>query len=965
MKRKKKIFISVTASVIALVTLLLLTTSALAVSIGSRSVTDMFDYNGGSGWKSLDTPEHYLSGSSPEQVAYCLQHRNGSPSNSSYNDSDILGTYSARVQTGLRIIFENGYPYATGGLTATEARYATANAVRFWLSENGDSAQYNFTNLGAYSDSQLRSYAASGQIGSKIRANSGYTDVLQFSIELLIAARSKSLMTHSISLSAPYMSISGSYFVGTVRVYTTNMNGGYVLNTSGLPTGSSVSGYTGQSGDTLTIWVPVSEANANRSFSISATGRDNRTRSNMFAYAPTNSSLQRVIVAKNAIYNDAQTVWAAVNTPQLYADLTVTALTPNASTYEAGSAITITATVNNQGLRSAGGFYVSLTSADLSTQTRYVSSLAAGSSTSVTFSYTAGQYAADKTITVTATADSTGAIAESNESNNTRSASFKVLKMKQPDLIVSALSSNKAEYTPGETITISATVRNQGESAAGGFYVALSSSDLTTQTKYVSSLTMGGATTVTFTYTAPTFTSTKTVTVTATADSTGIVSESNESNNTRSASFNVLSLPDLTITALAGDKSLYEAGETVTISATVKNIGPTSAGATTVRLTVPNIGTFSTSLSALSTGASRTVTFTFTAPIALSSQSITVTAYADPDNRVVESNESNNSRLATISINALRPDVEIVDSTITNWYVGKEVTVSATVRNNTAQPVPSVAIRLAIGSVSSTQSIPIPGNGSNLAVFRITVPAAGNYTVKITADPDGNLGETDESNNVLTKDIQVINVPASTVADPDDTAMELRYTAYGLSSLSLPASSAYHTWQEVRLESGSYVTKTYYVRLTTTFQILPDSRIAYVDRPKTMESGFGFSVQCTTTLSTNYDHPEKLVGAQLVWVRYPESAYGQLRAWQNVRDDLQVQTGTAGNMAATWQLAVNPYSTIGSRLHYTPVWYPDGEYVAWMQAFYAWSPVGQLYEHKIDALTIEDDMYDRITTIKR
>jgi hypothetical protein len=272
---------------------------------------------------------------------------------------------------------------------------------------------------------------------------------------------------------------------------------------------------------------------------------------------------------------------------------------------------------------------------------------------------------------------------------------------------------------------------------------------------------------------------------------------------------------------------------------------------------------------------------------------------------------------------------------------------------------------LAIGSVSSTQSIPIPGNGSNLAVFRITVPAAGNYTVKITADPDGNLGETDESNNVLTKDIQVVNVPASTVADPDDTAMELRYTAYGLSSLSLPASSAYHTWQEVRLESGSYVTKTYYVRLTTTFQILPDSRIAYVDRPKTMESGFGFSVQCTTTLSTNYDHPEKLVGAQLVWVRYPESAYGQLRAWQNVRDDLQVQTGTAGNMAATWQLAVNPYSTIGSRLHYTPVWYPDGEYVAWMQAFYAWSPVGQLYEYKIDALTIEDDMYDRITTIKR
>jgi hypothetical protein len=74
--------------------------------------------------------------------------------------------------------------------------------------------QYNFTNIGAYSDPQLRSYAAAGKIGSKIRAKSGYTDVLQFSIELLIQARSQSLMTHSVTLSTPSMSISGSYFVG-------------------------------------------------------------------------------------------------------------------------------------------------------------------------------------------------------------------------------------------------------------------------------------------------------------------------------------------------------------------------------------------------------------------------------------------------------------------------------------------------------------------------------------------------------------------------------------------------------------------------------------------------------------------------------------------------------------------------------------------------------------------------------
>ncbi len=856
MNKKRRIAIIISAALVVMMTSLLFMSTALAVNVSSRSVTDMFDYNGGSGWKSLDTPEHYVAGSSPEQVAYCLQHSKSSPNNAAYSDSDILDSYSARVQTGLRIILENGYPYATGGLSAAAARYATANAIRFWLSENGESGQYNFTNLGAYSDAQLRSYAASGQIASKIRARSGYISVLQFSIELLIKARAQGLMPHDIALSAPSMSISGSYFVGTASVWLVNMNGGYSLNTSGLPAGSGVSGYTGQSGDTLTIWIPLNEGNANRSFSISATGRDNRLRSNMFAYVPNSSSLQRVIVAKSAVYNEAKTVSISFGTPQIYADLTVTALSTNKSVYNADETVTVTATIMNQGLRSASGFYVALTSADLTTQAKYISSLAAGGSTSVTFSYTAGRYTSDKTVSITAAADSTGAIAEGNESNNTRAASFKVLA-----------------YVPP--------------------------------------------------------------------------------------------LPDLTVTALTGNKTLYEAGDTMTLTCTVNNIGESAAVATTVRLAASGIGTFSANLSALSSGASQTVTFNCTAPTSLSAQSITMTALVDPNNLVAESNESNNSKTIIIPVNALRPDIEIVDSTITDWYAGMEVTVSATVRNRTAQPVPSVAIRLSIGGVSYTESIPIAGNGNNLAVFRINIPKAGSYTVELIADPNGALSETDEGNNTMTKNIQVLAVPASIVADPDSSEMEQRYEAYGLTNLPTAASSSYHTWQEVRLENGSYNIKTFYASLATAFYIAPDNRIVYADKPRQMESGFGFSVRCTTILTTNYDHPEKLVGVQMVWVRYPESAYGQIAGWQNTRDSLEIKTGKAGDMTMTWQLAVNPFSTTGSRLHYTPLWYLDGSYITWAQAFYAWSPVGQLYEHKTDTLTIEGDMYDRITTIKR
>ena len=319
----------------------------------------------------------------------------------------------------------------------------------------------------------------------------------------------------------------------------------------------------------------------------------------------------------------------------------------------------------------------------------------------------------------------------------------------------------------------------------------------------------------------------------------------------------------------------------------------------------------------------------------------------------------------TVTRSASGADIEIVDSTITDWYEGLDVTVSATVRNLTDQPVPDTVVQLTIGDKSYTENIPVPAEGSNLAVFRITVPPVGDYVVQVTADPGGELNDMDVSNNTLTRNIHVKSIPPSIVADPDDRAMEQYYEVHGITGVPTLSSSDYHTWQEVRLENGIYETKTYYARLETTFSTWPDERIAYADKPKQMESGFGFSVRCFTNLTTDYDHPEKLVGPQLVWVRCPESAYGQIAEWQDVRDSLKVETGNPGGSAVTWQLGVNPWSVTGQRLHYVPLWFPDGQYIAFVQALYAWSPNGQLYKYETDSLIIEGDMYDRVTTIQR
>jgi trimeric autotransporter adhesin len=1646
-KRRLIIFILATLVVIALI--LLSSAVAASVSISTRSCTSYFQVYNGTSWHDYLTPQHYITNSSPEQVAYCMQQTKASPSGTSYSTSDVLGGYSARTSTGLQIILENGYPFTTpSGLSAAEARYATANAIRFWLAEEGDDYQYNYDNFSAYTDAQLRTYTAAGKIGSKVRTvSSSYNDILQFSIELLIAARSQMVPPHTISFSPSNLNLtlSNGYFTGTTTVTLANMEGGYTLNSSALPSGSSVSGFTGNSGDVLTIKIPMSVSNSNMTISISAIGYDDRTRTNIFVYAPSSSSYQKMLTATvgDSYMENVGNASLSVKTPAM-ADLIVSSLTTDHSSYDAGDTVTVTATVKNQGTTAASSFSVQLAPGTLAKQTVNITSLAVGSSQNVTFTFTAPIYTTDTAMTLTVIADSADTVDELDESNNSRATSITVLAAKPdlditalstdksiygagqtvtvtatvkniglvstpssvlrltpgsltaqdksigilapgasstvtytfaapinttdttmtltavsdpgnliaevdetnntasktisigaglldldilalstdqatydagdtvtvtatvkniglvsapssilrltpgslsvqnktvnilapgasstvtytfiapinitdstmtltvtadpgnlvaeedetnntatntitikaglPDLDITALTTDQSSYDAGDTVTVTATVKNIGLVAAPSHILRLTPGSLAVQDKTMGALAVGASVTVTYTFTTPINTTDSTMTLTVKADPGNLIVESDETNNTASKIISIgAGLPDLDITVLSTDKTSYEAGATVTVTATVKNIGlvsmPSSvlrltpgslavqdktmsalpvgssatvtytftapittmdstvtltvkadpvnlvaesdetnntatktisidaglpdldiialstdktsyeAGATvTVTATVKNIGLVSVSgsilrltpgslavqdknVGTLAVGASATVTYTFTAPINvmsstmtltvaadptnliaesdetnntatmtvsigaglpdltvttlttdktsyaagatvtvtatvkniglvsapshvlrltpgsltvqdktvgalavgasatvtyiftapvnaadttmtltvaadpanliaeqnetnnsattfitiraalpdldilslttnkttydagetvtvtvteknvglisapshtlrlapgslvvqdknvsalavnatatilysfttpikstastmtltatadpanavtesdetnntasttinvnaglpdltvtalstdkatydagetvtvtstianqglvsvnnpvirltpgslplqdktatsivagasatvswtfaapsnLSSSSLLLTVMADPLNAITENDETNNSRSMSIGVNAIKPDITVIDANTTDWYSGKDVVVSATVKNLTAQPVPSVKIQLKAGSILLDEMICVPGYGSNLAVFRFTVPnppvppGTMLLTVTISADPDNAIDESNESNNTWTKTQNVSCVPSSIVVDPDSQVLEQDNLSRNGVTPSVPqfTPSLYHSWQEVRLVNGSYIIKTFWAQLVTVFSITPDPRIAYSDSPDLMESGFGVQATCKTTLKTNYDHPEKLIGPQIVWVYTPESSYGQGQK-QNVRDSLVTSSGSAGDKIVEWQLAVNPYSAIASRLHYSPLWFPDGLYTALVQAFYAWSPAGQIVDYRTGSVKIQGDMYDRITAVRR
>ena len=255
--------------------------STVTIESQTNSAFDYLEYYSNGAWKDLNTPRHWIEQTG--EIVYCVEHAAGNPHGDNYTATSPASVFSASTLSGLNSILMYGYPNnRPSGFTDDEARQATANAIRFWLSEQGEAESYSFTNRRTNPDA--------------IRAKSGYEHVLEYADELLAKARARQELPHSIdfSTSTVQLTANGSGFSGQTSVRLTNINSGYTLDTFALPVGASVSGYTGSRSETLTITVPASAAE--QKFSISAEGKDTRSVDNITAYIPANGSLQKIFL---------------------------------------------------------------------------------------------------------------------------------------------------------------------------------------------------------------------------------------------------------------------------------------------------------------------------------------------------------------------------------------------------------------------------------------------------------------------------------------------------------------------------------------------------------------------------------------------------------------------------------------------------------------------------------------------
>lgn len=148
MKRKR--FCALLLCALLTICALPLTAFAAYAPIGTEdepSSVQLYEYYNSEGeWVSLSTPHHWntLTG----EIAYCLEHKNGTPHGDTYTSFDPTEAYPYAVYQGIYSILTFGYPAGgTGGLSAEQARYATANAIRFWLSESQEAYGWDFQRI--------------------------------------------------------------------------------------------------------------------------------------------------------------------------------------------------------------------------------------------------------------------------------------------------------------------------------------------------------------------------------------------------------------------------------------------------------------------------------------------------------------------------------------------------------------------------------------------------------------------------------------------------------------------------------------------------------------------------------------------------------------------------------------------------------------------------------------------------
>lgn len=116
---------------------------------------------------------------------------------------------------------------------------------------------------------------------------------------------------------------------------------------------------------------------------------------------------------------------------------------------------------------------------------------------------------------------------------------------------------------------------------------------------------------------------------------------------------------------------------------------------------------------------------------------------------------------------------------------------------------------------------------------------------------------------------------------------------------------------------------------------------------KTMKSGYGIQMSVKTSLASNAPSSH-ITGAQHAVAYFPEFQYSTY--WR-------LYDRITGGYQAAFELKPNKYSTYNRRVHFTPIWFPDGIYEPYTEIIDVWTPDGMLQVNVSDQIQIKENLF--------
>ena len=256
---------------------------------------------------------------------------------------------------------------------------------------------------------------------------------------------------------------------------------------------------------------------------------------------------------------------------------------------------------------------------------------------------------------------------------------------------------------------------------------------------------------------------------------------------------------------------------------------------------------------------------------------------------------------------------------------------------------------------TSKSGIVIPTNNNNLVYFKWHIPDIAGKTVYISATVNSTnaVAETKTTDNSSSFQA-VIDAPSN--YQTSDTQYEARAPA-GFNKITPYAVSGSVSWVEWAYVNGNFTRIYYGLQLNSNPILSPDTTVLsnkYQNGYWYMKSGYGFSINVPFNMSSisGYSMPtsDAFSSVQRAQAMFSENMYvGNILG---KFCDLQ-------QVGSSFQFNPNPNTKNNSRLHFVPIWLPDGDYIVKTRLYDLWTPAGMIDGYYLTSpLKINGSAYD-------